>query len=117
MDIIKEIVEWHKETFPDETESGQYRKVCSEIQEMWMAGTDKEEFLKEKADVCISLVSLAYRYDSELAMFLLIEMMYQPPCLEEHKALMNEIRRKMDLNKVRTWYKDKTTGEYRHRNF
>jgi hypothetical protein len=107
-EIIEDVLKWHYATFPKETEKGQYFKVCSEIVEMWGAGTDEKEHLKEKADVCIALISLAFRYDSEMAQLMLCNMLYE----RRDEELLQAIKDKMEVNKKRTW--KKVNGEYRH---
>ncbi len=97
--LIQDILEWHKETFPKATLSSQLRKVESEIMEMYEA-PNRYESLEEKADVCIALVSLAFRFNSLIGQILLSRYYYDHYPFEEIRVAMEN---KMKLNRTRTW--------------
>lgn len=97
--LIQDILDWHKETFPKATLSSQLRKVESEIMEMYEA-PNRYESLEEKADVCIALVSLAFRFNSLIGQILLSRYYYEHYPFEEIRVAMEE---KMKLNRTRVW--------------
>ena len=88
----KNIVEWHKKTFPKATINSQEDKVRGEFIEM----------LEEAADVYIAATSGEYRFKSEMAKKakkLLIEMFGR-------RHLLPAVDRKMDINVKRTFKGD-----------
>lgn len=97
--LIQDILDWHKETFPRATLSSQLRKVESEIYEMYEA-PNRYESLEEKADVCIALVSLAFRFNSLIGQILLSRYYYDHFPFEEIRIAMEK---KMKLNRERVW--------------
>lgn len=95
----KEIVDWHKKTFPLCTIEEQAKKVKEEIQEVINTlinadGTDR--YIEEVADVYIATLVLKQRFGVDLRL----------PILEA-------IDKKMDENVQRKW--TKVNGVYRHK--
>lgn len=85
----KEIVEWHKKTFPCCTIEEQAKKVKEEIQEVINTlinadGTDR--YIEEVADVYIATLVLKQRFGVDL-----------------HLPISEAIDKKMDENVKRKW--------------
>ena len=110
-EYIKEIIEWHEKAFPNATEFAQYKKANEEIIEMWEAGINPTRRLEEKADVCIALIVLAYRFNSQIAQLLLIGIFYERMDLQ----LLEAIQDKMKINKKRKWVQNEE-GVFHHVN-
>ena len=85
----KDIVEWHKKTFPLCTIEEQAQKVKEEIQEVINTlinadGTDR--YIEEVADVYIATLVLKQRFGVDL-----------------HLPILEAIDKKMDINVKRKW--------------
>lgn len=91
----KDIVEWHKKTFPNCTAQEQADKVGEEIHEMIMAIVNeesKERIAEEVADVYIASLVLKERFGIELLFAL------------SKKNKEDSIKKKMDENVKRKWF-------------
>lgn len=99
---IKRIADWNKKTFPNSTPAMQKRKLASEVIEYYQKGADK---LEELADVYIAAAS-AYKLHGDAISRLLCEL------IEDKQAVMEEVDRKMNINKKRSWTLFR--GNWRH---
>ena len=110
-DMIAEIRDWNKETFPDATLSGQLMKLEEEFQEMYQA---RQFWKKEKefADVFIVACGLT-RWASVLANCLLNSWLELPE--KDLKRILKNVRKKMNKNRNRTWAKS-GDGKFQHSN-
>jgi hypothetical protein len=107
--LKKEIVEWHKQTFPDCTLEAQLLKLdeeLSEVVEDQRAGKIEESH-EELADAYIVALVLAKRYNSMIGKYFV-------GLAEEHPvpAFVSRVKDKMEINKRRTWHKQ--NGVYHH---
>lgn len=105
----KDIVEWHKKTFPDTDLKSQLLKLEEELLEMEEATkkTDQEAIMNEVADVYIVSVVLAKRYHSRIGISYLRYFCFTNIQILEH------VSKKMDENVKRTW--EKKNGVDRHK--
>lgn len=104
--IDKEILEWHKKTFPDAKIEKQLMKLEEEYTELCKSfGGD----IMEAADVYIVASVLKYRFNSKIGgCFLgLIDESWK------YMEIMKAIKEKMEINKKRKWTFKK--GVYRHK--
>ena len=102
--LSKDIVRWHIKTFAKATLETQLLKVNSEMAEMINA-TTPANYIEECADVCIASIALAERFNSWVGKHLLLKLFYD--CDESKKNLLKQaIKRKMKINKKRTWKED-----------
>lgn len=91
----KDIVDWHKKTFPNCTVQDQADKVGEEIHEMIMAIVNEESnerIAEEVADVYIASLVLKERFGIELLFAL------------SKKNKEDSIKKKMDENVKRKWF-------------
>jgi len=91
-ELQKEIVKWHKETFPNATKKAIEDKLAEECGELTSAAfflTD-DHVADEGADVVIVLCSLLDRMNLSLETI---------------------VRRKLEINKKRTWGKETSNGD------
>ena len=108
--LDKEIVEWHKKTFPKATIENQLLKLDEEIGELCDAikqGSDNHA-VKEMADVYIVARVLSDRFKSQIGNYFL-------GLIDEYPVphLIDEVKKKMETNKNRVWeYKN---GVYHHK--
>lgn len=103
--IIDEIVQWHKETFPDVKKSGQTKKLEEELTE-WYKSFDKLEL----ADVLICSAVLWQRFNCQIGHAIYVYgQKIANELLEYPSDLMSK---KMVINKKRNW--QKIDGVYRH---
>lgn len=101
--MIEKIVKWHKETFPDVDLKSQKMKFLEEYKE-FLEGYSLEEY----ADMFICNAALNYRFD-----FFCYDDILKEEMLNISVAYLNDaIRKKMEINKKRTW--KKINGIYRH---
>jgi hypothetical protein len=111
-DIDTEIVEWSIQTFPDLTVEKQRQKLSEELRE-WKQAEDKEEKIKELADVYIVSRILADRFDCEIGKFL-AEKMLDEACILNASGFSDAVEAKMKKNKARKWEKI-ADGTYHHK--
>jgi NTP pyrophosphatase (non-canonical NTP hydrolase) len=104
MSLIKDILDWHKETFPNATEEAVAAKLLEEAHELWCELVNHEitrstkseaEMLDEVADVFI----VATRY---------IDMRSGGTV-----SILDIIEKKMERNKRRTWGPEEANGDRR----
>ena len=102
-ELNKDIVVWHKKTFPDCHLSSQLLKLEEELGELLetLKTKDLEKFKMEYADVYIVSVVLAARYDSVIGAYFVG--VYSPYLDADRVAI---IRKKLDINKCRKWNKN-----------
>lgn len=101
----KDIVEWHKKTFPDADLHSQLMKLEEELKEYKEAYNDIKK-RQELADVYIVCLVLRKRYKSYIGLFILQHFFISDRTMEYVYA-------KMDVNSKRTWVK--INGVYRHK--
>lgn len=102
----KDIVEWHKKTFPDVDLGSQIKKAEEEIHEYITAVVNEEpqEIIEEElADIYIVLLVLKNRFGLKII----------NSFLPSRGKLELAIHHKMDKNAKRTWIK--VNGVYRHK--
>ncbi len=118
--MIRDICEWHEATFPNATEETQQSKFTEETHEAELECIDMFEFLAfptdeymfEIADCFISAVGM-YRFNEKKANLMLNRLWKDMPYLAFIR-LPTFVKRKMEINKKRTWTMDKN-GVYRHK--
>ena len=103
-DLIKEILSWHKETFPNATEEAVSAKLLEETHELWCELVNHEitrstkseaEMLDEIADVFIVATSyINMRSGGEV-------------------SILDIIEKKMERNKQRVWGPEDANGDRR----
>ena len=86
IDIEKQVLDWHKETFPNSTNDAIREKYKEEIQELF----EKPFDFYELADVCIVGIALLNRYGITLS---------------------EAIGAKLEINKNRIWGKETKNGD------
>lgn len=109
MTVDKEIVKWHKKTFPDITLVGMLLKLEEEIQEFLEAlhSGSETHSQEELADVYIVATVLKERFHSALGGYFK-DLLYNYP----KSYLEDTVKRKLKINKGRTWKTKK--GVIRH---
>ncbi len=101
--MIEDIVKWHKETFPDVDLKSQKMKFLEEYKE-FLEGYSLEEY----ADMYICNVALNYRFN-----FFCYDDILNEEIVNISVSYLNDaIRKKMEINKKRTW--KKINGIHRH---
>lgn len=96
-DIEKDIVEWHRSTFPNATAQAILDKLDEEIaeaQDCYGFG-NLQQLLEECADIFIVACSLAARRD----------------LFEDNVSMTRVIRDKMAVNKARVWGPETENGD------
>jgi len=91
-DIEKEVLEWHRETFPNATDEAIDDKLQEEVAELngeIYFGDDKGKKANEIADVCIVSIAMLARM---------------------HTSLSAIIAAKLAVNKARTWGPEQPDG-------
>jgi phosphoribosyl-ATP pyrophosphohydrolase len=88
-DIEKEVIEWHRATFPNATEKAILDKFDEEVIELVNSLMGHGNMVEELADICIVAIALLNRLDTSLA-----------EC----------IRMKMNVNILRKWGPEDETG-------
>lgn len=109
---MDKIAKWNKKTFPHATMSGQLMKLEEELREFEKAKTTQEH-RNEMADIFIVLGGLKRR-DCLIGNFMrnkLFDDMHT--CVL--KSVLKAIRRKMEINRKRTWVKS-GDGKFQHSN-
>lgn len=112
--LDKEIIKWHKKTFPDATLEGQLLKLHEEVDEYEKVHT-LEDKTKELADVYIVAEALT-RWGCSLGIkvFKYIFASYFGLCGKDAvDTIFKEVKNKMEINKKRIWKKTKD-GVYHH---
>ena len=102
MEMIEEIVKWHKETFPDADLESQKLKFLEEYRE-YLKSWD----LMELADMAIVNCVLRYRF-----LFFRFDDIFRFEAEGTETILREIIIKKMKINKKRKWKKE--NGVYRH---
>lgn len=109
---MEKIKKWNEKTFPDATMAVQLLKLEEELREFTETKTQKEQ-TKELADVFIVLGGLK-RWDCLIGNFIRNRLLDDTPvCVL--KMILKAIRRKMDVNRKRTWKKS-SDGRFQHSN-
>ena len=109
---MEKIKKWNEKTFPDATMAGQLMKLEEELREFTETKTQKEQ-TKELADVFIVLGGLK-RWDCLIGNFIRNKLFDDAPVCAL-KRILKAIRRKMDINRKRTWKKS-GDGRFQHSN-
>lgn len=97
-DVVVAVLDWHKKTFPNTTEAEQILKVEEEYNEYMECLIDtklRKYAMEEKADLIISLIALAYRYNNNLAEIALSG--------KFNKSSIPAVHKKLEMNKKRKW--------------
>ena len=91
-DIEKEVLSWHKKTFPNATNMAIENKLEEELIELEdrLIECNIGESKKEIADVAIVAITLLNRYGT---------------------SLLEQIRDKLEINKGRTWGEEDSQGD------
>ena len=110
MSLNKDIVAWHKKTFPDCTIESQLLKLDEEIKEVVASRKEGRiaDTYEEIADVYIVSVVLAKRYKSAIGKYF-VNLVKEYPV----PNLPVRVEKKMEINKKRVWVKIR--GVYRHK--
>lgn len=108
-DLLKEIAEWHKNTF-DTTKEEQLIKLKEEIQEYHEA-ENFDDIVNEMADVMIVVAALVYRYEDESYHNIMMNAIDENKISQ--KILYDAIKTKFEKNKRRKWEKQ-PDGTYHH---
>lgn len=110
-ETIDTIIDWHKNTFKDETLEGQFSKFNEEKTEMMMAiGTHR---LEELADMYIVSCGIArFNYAMGLDRMLQTLNSLRNYTIQE---LLYAVESKMEKNRKRVWIKS-GEGHYHHKN-
>ena len=106
----KDIVAWHKKTFPDCTFESQLLKLDEEIKEVIESRQHGRlaDSYDEVADLYIVATVLAKRYKSALGRYF-VGVVHEFPV----PNLQTRIDKKMEINKKRVWVK--VRGVYHHK--
>lgn len=112
MNIDEEIVEWSMQAFPDLTVEKQRQKLSEELRE-WKQAKDREEKIKELADVYIVSRILANRFDCEIGKFFTKKIQDEAYILDANN-FSDAVEAKMEKNKARKWEKI-ADGTYHHK--
>ena len=102
--LAAEIADWHTVTFPDADEAGQQAKYDEECKEYDESNGD----IMELADCFIVASALAFRFGSVFGFEMLTRIIEK-----NADELYDAIKSKMEINRKRTWHKQKT-GSYHH---
>lgn len=110
-ETIDTIIQWHRDTFADETLEGQFSKFNEEKTEMMMAiGTHR---LEELADMYIVSCGIArFNYAMGLDRMLQTLNSLRNYTIQE---LLYAVESKMEKNRKRVWVKS-GEGHYHHKN-
>lgn len=85
----QDVIDWHKETFPKSTIVAIHDKLLEEILEL-QDSTDVRDIVDEIADVAIVSIVLLNRFNTSLS---------------------KQVRKKLEINKNRTWGTETTNGD------
>lgn len=107
--LNKEIIQWHRETFPNCTFESQLVKLEEELSEVVKAHNlgNMQNAYEEMADVYIVALVLAKRYKSHIGIYF-VEALKD----KDIPFFVMRIKRKMEINKRRNWVE--VDGVYRH---
>ena len=120
-ELIKDVMDWHEETFPDATGSGQLAKLNEEVNEYVAIRTDDFGVgVEELADIFIVGCGLS-RFSNPGAL-MAFGFVYKE-CVDYHKNfgedvvyylnwLSAAVVQKMEINRQRKW--NKGNGVYKH---
>jgi phosphoribosyl-ATP pyrophosphohydrolase len=90
IDIEKEVLEWHRKTFPNATNQAVYEKLWEEVDELKQSCIDSNNIAGEIADVCIVSITLLDRFGMSLSEI---------------------IKDKLEINKRRNWGEETENGD------
>lgn len=127
---VDKIVEWHQLAMPNATFDKQTLKVENELQEFMEAASlyvdavgPQEDAVEELADVYISSLVLAKRFNSAIGVLVYnfvadsldrLVAMGTEPALRLHAKMLSAIDEKMDKNVRREW-EETAPGYYQHK--
>ena len=127
---VDKIVEWHQMAMPNATFDKQTLKVEDELQELMEAASlyvdaigPQEDAVEEMADVYISSLVLAKRFNSAIGVLVYnfvvdslerLVSMGTEPALRLHAKMLKAIDEKMDKNVRREW-EETAPGYYQHK--
>lgn len=127
---VDKIVEWHQMAMPNATFDKQTKKVEDELQELMEAASlyvdaigPQEDAVEEMADVYISSLVLAKRFNSSIGVLVYnfvvdslerLVAMGTEPALRLHAKMLSAIDEKMDKNVRRDW-EETAPGYYQHK--
>lgn len=111
--IIREIAEWHEQTFKEESLNGQSGKFLEELIEFFDED-DPEKAVTELAD-CFIVACGIWRFSKvdALPAFINIENIMHNRGIS-YEELTNAINKKMEINRSRNWEKN-GEGSYQHK--
>lgn len=110
----KEILAWHKKTFPNATLASQVEKLDEEMEEL-ANSKGSSSVLEETADVIICCRVLRDRFKCQFANYIANCMFNQLGDDSLRSLVVILMCRKMDENAARKWVEIKP-GYYRHEN-
>lgn len=113
-ETIDTIIQWHKNTFKDETLEGQINKYAEETNEFM--NTDGGEDLLELADMVIVCAGIM-RFNKKLGSIFLQNTYIISWNIGEYDMteLWEAVQKKMETNRKRIWHKT-GNGAYHHEN-
>jgi hypothetical protein len=108
--IDKEILKWHKKTFPKATFENQILKLEEENLESKKAWDKKNmtQYISELADIYIVSSVLWHRFESCIGLFYMNALWHW----DQFHELADAVEEKMKINKKRVWKFE--NGVYRH---
>ncbi len=93
IDLINDILDWHKNTFPEATQNEQEQKLCEEFTEYAMAIGD----YVESKDISKDIKNL-HKIKEELA-----DVIISAVNLLNYPEIMRIVKAKMEINRSRVW--------------
>lgn len=114
-ELEQEVIETHKQLFPNATLESQLAKLQEEIEEVENA-SNMQEFYREISDCYIVAFGLKEfsQYAYELALFRIKALEDTVDWEIPDESFENMIKDKMDINKSRTW-EQTSDGYYKHK--
>lgn len=111
--LIREIAQWHKETFEGATFNGQQEKFLAELIEFYEED-DEEKALFELAD-CFIVACGLWRFNrlEALSAFINVETIAHLRGISRD-SLIEAVNKKMEINRSRTW-QNNGEGSYQHK--
>lgn len=114
-ETIDTITDWHEQTFPDATLTGQLVKFAEEMNEYDVATNSGQDALSELADMIIVAAGIR-RFDGLFASaFVQFTYMQASNAGFDMMELWDAVRKKMEKNRKRVWNKT-AEGTYHHEN-
>ena len=111
--LIREIAEWHEQTFEEETFEGQAGKFLEELVEFFDED-DYDKAITELAD-CFIVACGMWRFNKveSLHAFMNLENIMHNRGVS-YEELTDAVVKKMEINRSRTWAKN-GEGSYQHK--